>query len=187
MGFLDELQWKLSPLRPTVEALEARWKALMDWSVKTKLPDWHHWWEEFDAFEQKISAAKDERYIAESLPTQIDGLNAVEGAAKTQGFPAPAPLAKPEPGLQAPPNPVADAHYSQGDPEATLKFIEKKANDAKNFLTDLPWIKVGIGLGVGLIAIGFIGVWAAKTAAPYAIPLATGGVVRLPREQESTA
>ena len=179
MGFLDTLQWAASPLRGKVEALEKRWKALYAWGVKEKLPAYHWRWDDYEIFRAAIEKEKDPEYIKEILPHEIEGLNDVEHVAKTSGgYDAPEPLEPPDEDDQPA---AANAHYSTGTPEKALENFQKFVDslDISKVLPKLPWFKIGIGVSVTLVAVGLVGAFAARSAAPVVVPLATGGAVRL--------
>src|SRR5262245_55306020 len=172
MGIFETWEWLTGPVRPRVDELEERWKALIDWGLKEKLPELRPNWEDWERYQDRSLADRD--FLIDHLNAQIDQLHKVEAIAKETGFGAPTT-----------PIEHIDVERATADRAAAagVRKTAEEAGKAVPKLPDIPWMKIGIGVGLGLLAIGIVGAWAAKTAAPYAVPLATGGAVRVPHEE----
>ncbi len=171
MGIFEVFDWVSGPARPKIDELERRWAALFDWGLKEKVPALKPNWEDWEAYADRSRYDLD--FLIDHLNGQIDQLQKVESTAKQSGFAGATPtLEHIDPGRA-----TADRSLGTG--------VREAAEKAGGKVPSVPWLAIGIGASVTLVVIGAVGIWTAKQAAPVVLPLATGGVVRLPREEAS--
>lgn len=154
-----------------LEQLKARWSALYLWGIKSKAPNAHLFWEEWERFRATIDANNVD--LSEVNPA-VSNLHTAELYAMEKGFAAPAEV-------------VGIDIENQSAANQTAAAVDQAARAVQNQLPDIPkipWATIGLVSGGALITIGLVGLWAGKKAAPYALTYATGGAIPMPREYE---
>lgn len=173
MGAWELFNWWYGETRTKLEELERRWNALYAWGLKEKLPNTRVHWEAWEDYDKLL----DQDELEAGLNAQIAELNAVEREARDHGYAAPPPLLGVDIEQSSP------GHSAASTVDQAGKKLEHVLDE---HVFNFPWKTVGLVFAGGLVAVGVVGLFTAKAAAPYVIPVATGGAVTLRRGDERT-
>ena len=166
-------------------AAKARWDALLQWKIAEKVPEAKPtilWWSAFETAWTRGDTTFDDPSLDEPQDTigainaAVAGVNGAEAMAREHGYSA---SSKPVEGIDITQATGAGKVAEKIDEGA--KWGEKKVGD---FLDRIPWTTVGLSVAGGLIVVGMVGWFAAREAAPYLLPAATGVVLGTRRRAE---
>ncbi len=131
----------------TAATLRARWKDLLDWGVRTKLPQWKQHIDEYDLWNCKWNYNPD----VVQLQNVAAGLDLVEADARELGYQAglPVPPMVSTPGWGDGTRTAEAATAAENAAAAALKAAEAAASGAgASLLGAIPtWLKVVLGIG----------------------------------------
>lgn len=94
MGILDSVLGPSDESKQLFAELQKRWKAVLDWGLKKKVPNVHANWESWEVFQRAWLTGEQD---VTALSAQASDLNTVEAYAKEKGFdPSGPPVVAPD-------------------------------------------------------------------------------------------